>query len=374
MTVLFIVAAAWLAFANGSNDNFKGVATLWGSGMIGFGAARSLAAAATLLGSLTTAWLGAALVASFTGRGLVDAPTLQAPPFLTSVVIGAATCVLIASRCGLPVSTTHSIVGALAGAALTSPSRLAIERLMGAFVLPLVWVPVVAILLTVVVRRGLSGARERFGIRKDLCVCIGKEVVACIPRGGSAAEMGAALERVRLTVGPQAECRVRYSGRVLGITAERIVALGHVASAVAVSFARGVQDTAKMTGLVVGGAAAGLVPDFGIHAVASGVGLCVALGGTIGVRRVATTLSHRLTPIEMGEGFAANLVTSGLVIGASQAGMPVSTTHCATGSIFGVGVQRHGLDRRIGSHVVAAWIFTLPMAGLAAAAAYAFLT
>ena len=68
-----------------------------------------------------------------------------------------------------------------------------------------------------------------------------------------------------------------------------------------------------------------------------GVGLVMAWGGLTSARRVAETMSHRVTQMNPGQGFTANIITSVLVIGASRFGMPVSTTHVSCGSLFGIG-------------------------------------
>ncbi|HEV3026281.1 MAG TPA: inorganic phosphate transporter, partial [Planctomycetota bacterium] len=87
-------------------------------------------------------------------------------------------------------------------------------------------------------------------------------------------------------------------------------------------------------------------------------------------RKIAETMSHRITRMNHGQGFASNLVTAGLVLAASRFGLPVSTTHVSCGALFGIGaVTGQARWRTIGG-VVLAWIVTLPVsAGLAALAA-----
>ena len=116
MQTLLIVAVGVLSFANGANDNFKGVATLWGAGLTTYRRAIGWATGFTFLGSLTAIWLGSALAAKFSGAQLVDSAVVSHLPFLTAVALGAGATVLLAARLGLPISTTHSIAGALVGA------------------------------------------------------------------------------------------------------------------------------------------------------------------------------------------------------------------------------------------------------------------
>ncbi|MBW2393802.1 MAG: inorganic phosphate transporter, partial [Deltaproteobacteria bacterium] len=88
MSELVIVAALLLAFANGANDNLKGVATLVGSGELPFHRARWLATISTALGALVSVVLASALVRAFSGKGLVPDAALT-PEFLVAAGLGA---------------------------------------------------------------------------------------------------------------------------------------------------------------------------------------------------------------------------------------------------------------------------------------------
>jgi PiT family inorganic phosphate transporter len=91
----------------------------------------------------------------------------------------------------------------------------------------------------------------------------------------------------------------------------------------------------------------------------------MAVGGWLSARRVAETLSHRITTLSRGQGLLANAVGSTLVIGASLLGAPVSTTHVSTGAIFGIGLYGDS-DGRVITSVILAWLVTLPVAALLA--------
>ncbi len=136
----------------------------------------------------------------------------------------------------------------------------------------------------------------------------------------------------------------------------------HFLSAGAVSFARGVNDTPKIAALLLVGEM--IAPD----AALVGVGVVMAAGGLISARRVAETMSQRVTEMNPGQGLAANFVTAGLVIGASGLGLPVSTTHVSCGSLFGIGaVTRQAHWKTIGA-ILLAWVTTLPVAAALGAA------
>src|SRR6266540_5399526 len=80
-TALLLLATTFLAYANGANDNFKGVATLYGSGTAGYRRALRYATLATIAGSLASLVLGAGLVATFGGKGLVPDEVVQTDDF-----------------------------------------------------------------------------------------------------------------------------------------------------------------------------------------------------------------------------------------------------------------------------------------------------
>jgi PiT family inorganic phosphate transporter len=104
MLGLLLCATLLLAFVNGANDNFKGVATLYGSGALSYRAALALAAGSTAAGSIASVFLASGLAKAFSAKGLVP-DALLTPSFLGAVGIAAASTVLAATRLGLPVST-----------------------------------------------------------------------------------------------------------------------------------------------------------------------------------------------------------------------------------------------------------------------------
>lgn len=129
-----------VAYTNGANDNFKGVATLYGSGALSYRAARWWAAGATLLGALASALLAPALASTFSGAGLVPDSLVGDPAFAGSVLLAAALTVSIATLAGYPVSTTHALVGGLVGAA----GAVHWKPMLSIVVAPLLLTPIVA--------------------------------------------------------------------------------------------------------------------------------------------------------------------------------------------------------------------------------------
>src|SRR5947209_2982346 len=169
-----VFAVAFLAYSNGANDNFKGVATLFGCGTASYRSALAWATVTTLAGSLLALYLAAGLVDSFKGKGLVPDAVVGQPAFLLAVSLGAALTVLLATLTGLPVSTTHALTGGLVGAGLLAASgEVRFTTLGGSFIVPLLFSPVISLLLTVAVYPLFRWARSRSGVSSRTCLCIG---------------------------------------------------------------------------------------------------------------------------------------------------------------------------------------------------------
>ena len=100
------------------------------------------------------------------------------------------------------------------------------------------------------------------------------------------------------------------------------------------------------------------------------VAIPMALGGLLSARKVAEMMSRKITPMNHGQGFIANLITSAIVIGASRFGMPVSTTHVSCGALFGIGTVTGQARARVVLTILTAWVTTLPTAALLSAAAF----
>jgi PiT family inorganic phosphate transporter len=367
VTVAFIALAVLiLAYSNGANDNFKGVATLFGSGTCSYRTALVWATVTTLAGSLLALLLAHGLVQAFTGKGLVpDAVTTQ-PAFRLAVSLGAALTVLLATWTGMPVSTTHALTGALVGAGfLAAAGELRLAPLGMSFVLPLLCSPVVAIALTVLVYPVFRLGRRAFGITSRTCVCIGTVYEEVAP------QLDGTLRLVRtgapVEVGHINQCVERYQGRMLGVEAGAVLDGLHYLSGGAVGFARGLNDTPKIVALLLAGEA--LDPNLGLTLVAA----AMAVGGVLNARRVADTMSRKITRMNPGQGFTANLVTSILVAAASRLALPVSTTHVAVGSLFGIGVVNRAARVRTILTILLAWVTTVPAAAALAAACYLLL-
>jgi PiT family inorganic phosphate transporter len=100
----------------------------------------------------------------------------------------------------------------------------------------------------------------------------------------------------------------------------------------------------------------------------------MATGGVLHSRKIAATMSLKITPFNPREGLAANFATAALVLFASFAGLPVSTTHVSVGTLFGLGMMKRRVDLRVVRSIVLSWVLTLPCGALFAYAFFEVLT
>ncbi len=363
LLVLLLGATCFLAYSNGANDNFKGVATLFGSHTTTYWRALLWATATTFTGSVASVFLARTLVHRFSGKGLVPDAVAASPEFLLAVALGAGLTVLLATLLGFPISTTHSLTGALVGSGVVAVGTQVNAGVLGtAFLLPLLLSPLAAVLLASGAYLFFRALRLRLGVTKESTVMIGD--LDTRPPTPEAALAFSATDRLV----PSSPTAVLYRGRVLGLNAQTMLDAAHYGSAGVVSFARGLNDTPKIVALLL--AVEGLALAHGMLAVA----VAMALGGLLNARKVDETMSLKITPMNPGQVFTANMETGLLVVFASRFGLPVSTTHVSVGSIFGIGTVTRGANTRIVSEIVLSWVLTLPLAALLGAAAYGLLT
>ncbi|MCX6982922.1 MAG: inorganic phosphate transporter [Verrucomicrobia bacterium] len=310
MLILLFIAACCLAFTNGANDNFKGVASLYGSGTTAFRTALAWGTATTLAGSVTAIFLAGGLMKKFSGKGLVPDPLVQSPAFLLAVALGAALTVLLATRLGFPISTTHALTGALVGAGLAGGDHTVCFAALGkGFVQPLLLSPLIAIAAGALVHFALKAAHGEPDHRTPTLDAL------------------------------------------------------HFLSGGAVGFARGLNDTPKIAALLL--VAKALDIRWGLVAIA----ITMAIGGLLNARRVAETMAKKITGMNPGQGFAANIATAALVTTANWNGLPVSTTHVSVGALVGIGIATRKAHWKAVGGIALSWLITLPCAAALAALA-----
>jgi inorganic phosphate transporter, PiT family len=366
LSLLLLLGVVFLALSNGANDNFKGVASLFGSRTVGYKVALAWATVTTAAGSLAAVALAEALLERFSGKGLVPDALASSETYLVAIVVGAALTVLVATVCGLPVSTTHAITGAMVGSGwMAVGSAVQLGALGTTVVLPLLLSPVLAVVLGAAVYAALRALRGALGAvrSEESCVCVVETPGVALAPGGAMA-LQATPPELRLRVAHAADCEGRYAGRMFGVRGQRLVDVGHFVSTGVVSFARGLNDTPKIAAVLLAS------PILGPQASLVAVAAAMAIGGLVGARRVAETMSHKVTAMSTGQGLSASLATGSLVLAASLAGLPVSTTHVSVGSLAGIGVMNGKADLSVIRNIVLSWVATLPIAAVLSALVY----
>jgi PiT family inorganic phosphate transporter len=360
--------AAFLAYTNGANDVSKGIATLAGSGVSSYRRAILWGTLWTMFGSVAAFEFSRSLVTTF-GKGLLAPGAVPTFSAAVATLLGAGLWVGWATRFGLPVSTTHAIVGSIAGVTIMAYGfgGMNWSVLLTKVALPLVLSPIASLLVSVVVLRLWS----RVSPSDADCLCA--EIVSPRPALASAA---ADVEIAPLAL-PTAEL---VTCKKNGIGADHSVAFSltldqlHWVTSAGTSFARGLNDAPKMVAVALAAAALSGLPIRESWSAYLLIALGIFAGSLIAGRRVTTVLAEKITRMDHRESFIANLVTSLLVGPGAFLGLPMSTTHVASGAIIGIGVQTGGgIDWQRVREMTLAWVVTLPAAALLGILTYGFL-
>lgn len=372
LSLLALLLVMALAYANGTNDVSKAIATLVGSGVTNYRTAIIWGTAWTVAGVCLSAFVASAMLKTFSA-GLIQ-PGLAVPPALApAILVGAMGWVLVASRTGLPVSTTHALTGALVGAGLMSIGSpgLAWPAIAGKVGLPLLLSPVLALAVSFLFHPVVRLVAERW---EGACLCVmpASRALVTIDAQGNTRTLIQTSVLGQPVVAVPAQCeRSGLKGLAVGLDSI------HWLSSGVASLARGANDTPKMMAMLLLGSATVSWPSVTAQLTTlAAVALAMGLGSYIGGFRVTAVLAEKVTRMDHVEGLSANLTTSSLVLVSATMGLPVSTTHVSSSAIIGIGVRK-GLGAVRWATVrdmVLAWIVTLPVAALLAALAYVVLS
>lgn len=366
MYFCLILTVFLLAWSNGANDMFKGVASLYGSGAAKYRTALAWGTLSTAAGSLSAMVLAAGLLSKFSGKGLVPNDLAGTPQFVVSVAMAAGITVLLATLMGFPISTTHALTGAMLGSGwIAVGSGVKLTVLGKGFLLPLLLSPVLAVAVGASIYFGFHSLRVFRRIPKAWCFCLGVETQSIpIPHPSSVMMAQECAPQISASCGTVMDCKERYEGRFVGIDSQKLVDCGHFVSAGVVGFARGLNDTPKMAALLLA------VPAMNASWAMCVIIAAMSIGGVMGARKVAETMAHRITSMNHGQGFSANMGTGVLVMMASLYGLPVSTTHVSVGSLFGIGLVNGKANFSVIRKIVLSWLVTLPCACVLGMAIY----
>ncbi|MCH7829250.1 MAG: inorganic phosphate transporter [Proteobacteria bacterium] len=393
---LAAVFGLFMAWGIGANDVANAMATSVGSKALTIKQAILVAAVFEFLGAV----LAGGAVTSTIRKGIVDAELFSGSPELLiygmlASLLAAGTWLLIASRNGWPVSTTHSIVGAIVGFAavgigidavqweqigtiviswVVSPFTsgfiafliyLSVQKLILHHADPLAqakrYVPIyiffAALTITLVtILKGLKHVGLDLSLQDSYWLAIG--IAACVAVIG-------AIFISRIKSDPKAEKSQHF------YTVERVFAVLMIITACGMAFAHGSNDVANAIGplaAVIGIATTGTVaaksalPIWVL--VIGGVGIVIGLA-TYG-RHVIATVGEKITQLTPSRGFAAELAAATTIVIASGTGIPISTTHTLVGAVLGVGLARgiDAIDLRVVSRIMVSWVVTIPAGAL----------
>ncbi|MGJ0515767.1 MAG: anion permease [Methylomicrobium sp.] len=365
LTSLLFLSVCFLAYANGANDNFKGVASLFGSGTLNYRQAITWATLTTLAGSIAALFLAQTLLIKFSGKGLAPDALIHTLPFMIAVAGGAGMTVILATRFGFPISTTHALLGAMAGSTLLATSGdISLAPLLNNFVMPLLLSPILALLLAGTVYWFWYRWSLRKPVDDSMCLCLETSDNPALAASDHASLAIDSALVPALMLDRTENCAKRQAGVIFGFDMQRLRDGLHFCSAGAVCFARGLNDTPKIAALLL------LAPNVTEQSIILAVALAMMAGGVLNARRVANTMSYKITSISHDQGLSANLVTAFLVIFASKLGMPVSTTHVSVGSLFGIGLVTGKANTNVIASIALSWLLTLPCAAVAAMVIY----
>ncbi|HEX6135837.1 MAG TPA: anion permease [Longimicrobiales bacterium] len=400
-----LIGGLYMAWGIGANDVANAMGTSVGSGALTLLGAIILAGVlefggAVLIGSSVTETISKGIVdtALFdtSGRWGEQGPTMLALGMLCAL-IAAAGWLHVATHIGLPVSTTHSIVGAVVGIGLVSFGLSGIDwGTMGQIVASWVVSPLLGGLLAFIsfwaIRRYILGSTDpvRATVRTAPYIVGGVAAVMVLSFIYKVLKnrmdvppivlaLGVALS-AGLLAGVLTAAFTRSLAPAPGMKSfdfvERVFALLQIGTACFVAFAHGANDVANAVGPV---AAVVSLYRAGFEAVPAEVTVplwVLVLGGggivlglaTLGYRVIAT-IGKQITEITPTRGFSAEFGAATTVLLASSMGLPVSTTHTLVGAVIGVGFARGigALNLRIIRNIVNSWLATVPVAAGGAA-------
>src|SRR2546427_9537086 len=319
-----------LAYANGTNDVSKAIATLVGSGVTNYRTAILWGTVWTVAGAGLSALVAGAMLKTFS-RGLVQ-PGIAPPPALAlAILIGAIGWVLVASRTGLPVSTTHALTGALVGAGLVSigSQGLAWPAIAGKIGLPLLLSPVLALSVSFIVHPMIRRIAARW---EGACLCVmpaSRALVTIDARGNTRTLLQTNVLGQPVVAVPSQCDRAGLQGLTVGLDSV------HWLSSGLTSLARGANDTPKIMAMLLLGGAMVSWPSVTVQvgtlaAVALAMGLGSYIGGVCGARGFC----GKSKPVGQCQGTLGELSTTPFVLCSATHGLPVSPQHVRRSAII----------------------------------------
>ncbi len=395
-TIYIILAGVFglfMAWGIGANDVANAMGTAIGSKVLTIKQAVMIAAVFEFAG----AYLAGGQVTSTIRKGIIDSTSVaQSPELLIfgmlAALMSAGIWLLVASYKGWPVSTTHTIVGAIVGFAMVGLGLDAVK-----------WVKVGAIVASWVVSPLLSGTLAFFLFRSVQKLILNTDnpiesakkyvpmymfatgfMIAMVTMFKGLKHIGLELSTgqsylIAVVIGLIVMgCGIFYISRIRidpsddkdfhFTNVEKIFSVLMVVTACAIAFAHGSNDVANAVGPM---AAVISIASDGVVSQNSAMPSWILLVGGVGIvlglamygRKVIETVGEKITELTPSRGFACQLAASTTVVIASGTGLPISTTHTLVGAVLGVGLARGigALNLGVVGNIFMSWIVTLPV-------------
>ena len=400
-TEIIILACVFgfiMAWGIGANDVANAFGTSVGSGAISLKTALLIACIFEFAG----AYLAGGEVTSTIRKGIIDPNLLQDTPDLLvfgmlAALLAAGTWLLIASSRGWPVSTTHSIVGAIVGFAAVGISVDAVSwskvgSIVSSWVISPLMSGTIAFLIFISVQKLILNTDKPFENAKKYVpgyMFLVGFVIAMVTLLKGLKHIGLSLSfqeslTYSIVIGfviamigtfflRKIENTTQQRGDVTFDGVEKVFAVLMVFTACAMAFAHGSNDVANAVGPLA--AIASVVQSGGEIAAKSSMPWWILLLGATGIvaglatlgYKVIETVGRNITELTPSRGFAAELAAATTVVLASGTGLPISTTHTLVGAVLGVGLARglSAVDFSVVGRIIVSWVVTLPVgAGL----------
>ena len=388
----------YMAWTIGANDVANAMGTSVGSGALTLRGAIIVAAIFEFGGAM----LVGGTVTNTIRKGIVDIQTLGSDPMVMAVgmtccLLAAALWLNLATYAGWPVSTTHSIVGAVVGFGVTAGGLDAVDwgtvgSIAASWVISPVMGGVLGYGLFMFIQRTILTAEDPVAAIKRWGPLFVFPIVAILAL--SAMFKGLKPLRLDLSLGPAIVIALlvglasslaaipifaRFARRsavaknAATRSAEKVFMVLQVMTACFVAFAHGSNDVANAVGplaAVFGAIQEGVTETVQVPyrvLLIGGVGIVVGLA-TYGYKIMAT-IGRRITELTPSRGFSAEFAAATTIVVASKMGLPVSTTHTLVGAVIGVGFGRSigAINTRVLRGIFASWFITVPFTALLAA-------
>jgi len=393
LLVAAVVISFYTSFMGGANDFANSFGTSIGSGAITIRGAVIIAIFANLIGAVMVG----GHVTDTVRKGIVDPTCFQAEPLilvfgLLAALVGAGVFLQVATQFGLPVSTTHAIVGAMVGFGLVSLGFDSISwgnvgMIAMSWVLSPVGGGIVGYITFRIIQSRVLERRNPVAaayVMLPIFVGITAAVVAlamvykgmknlhldlplsqAVPAALAIGLVAAFITRTKI---PQSDDSPR---QVQLEKVEKNFKFLQITTAAYVAFAHGANDVANGIGPLAGIWA---IYHHGIVGLKSQVPIWILLMGGTGIvlglavfgKRVIETVGKKITNITPSRGFSVEFSAATVVLVFSKLGMPVSTTHTLVGAVIGVGLARGigAIDLRIVKRILMSWLVTIPAAAV----------